>query len=292
MSLVSFVRVHDAGYASLKEGIKASLNLIHFDFNRSPENIVIKPNMCYYHHPSTGEVTDPSFVAALIDVLRENLARAGKISIVESDASAMECKKAFHILEYDKMAEEKDVEMINLSETRSRAIETLIDGSKFTFQVPELFYEAGLIVNVPKPKYMGGPKISCALKNFYGCNAYPRKLIYHRVLHDAIVFMNKQIKTDLVVFDGLVVAGKHAKRLNMILSSQDPVAADAAAAELMQISPNTIKHLALASCQGIGSLNFTPIGDFSFFKKTYPAKKLKDNMRERIASLYLKIIRQ
>jgi uncharacterized protein (DUF362 family) len=291
LSLVSFVRAENCNPDALKAAIKKSLNLIDFNFDKNADKIVIKPNMCYYYHPSTGEVTDPRFVGALIDVLRENLAKTSEIVIVESDASAMKCKNVFKMLEYDTMAEEKGVNLVNLSEEKSRIIDVRIGRSLFTFHIPKLFYEADLVVNVPKLKYMGETKITCALKNFYGCNAYPRKFTYHKVLEEAIVFINKQIKTNLVVVDGLVVKGKNTKRLNLVMSSENPVAMDVSASELMGIAPRSVKQIVLASREGIGNLSFSPVGDFSYFKKSFPRKYLKDKIREVAASAYMRMFK-
>jgi uncharacterized protein (DUF362 family) len=158
--------------------------------------------------------------------------------------------------------------------------------------VPELFYNADLVVNVPKPKYMMDVKITCALKNIFGCNAYPRKFVYHRALNEAIVAINKLIKTDLVVVDGLVVSGKYTKKLNLVMSSTDPVALDAAASRIMGINPKSVKQIVLASREGLGSLDFSPIGDFSYAERNFPKKKLKDNFREAIASEYIRVMRE
>jgi len=83
LSLVSFVRAQSAEPELLKKAIVESLELIKFDFGKKAKKIVIKPNMCYYYHPSTGEVTDPRFVGALIDVFREKLG-ASEILVVEA----------------------------------------------------------------------------------------------------------------------------------------------------------------------------------------------------------------
>lgn len=292
MSLVSFVRARDCGSDTLKEAIKQSLELVNFNFSRKADKIVIKPNMCYYYHPSTGEVTDPQFVAALIDVFRDNFARVSEIFVVESDASAMKCKHAFRMLEYDKMIEQKGAKLVNLTEEACRFVDVRIGRSQFTFRIPELFYDADLVVNVPKLKYMKGVKITCALKNLYGCNAYPRKLVYHKVLDEAIVAMNKQIKTDLVVVDGIVVCGKYTKRLNLVMASNNPVAVDVAASKLMGIEPRFVKQIALASREGVGSFDFSPVGDFSYFKKVFPKKQIRDNLRDMAVSAFLRIFQK
>ncbi len=288
MSLVSLIKF-DEKNMSLQDCIEQSLKLINYTFDSKIKKIAIKPNMCYYYHPSTGEVTDPNFVAALIDVFRANFAETSEIMIVESDATAMKCSHAFKMLEYDKMAETKGVKLINLAEEKSRTIETNLAGFKFFFQIPELFYEADLIVNVPKPKYMGSIKLTCALKNFYGCNAFPKKSVYHKALAEAIVFINKQIRTDLVVVDGVVVTGRSTKKLNMVMSSENIVATDAAVSNLLGLAPRSVKQIRIAQKEGLGDPDFTPLGDFSYFRKNFPRRVFKDGLRQKAASAYFRV---
>jgi len=284
------VRFSDQGYDAFKEAIRKSLKLINFSFNKGVRKIIIKPNMCYYFHPSTGEVTDPWFVSVLIDVFREGFGEDSKIFVVESDASAMKCRYAFRMIGYDVMAREKGIKLVNLSKERSRIVKVEVDKVDFRFYVPELFYECDFVVNVPKLKYMSDVKITCALKNMYGCNAYEKKFVYHRALNKAIVGINKLIRTDLVVVDGLFVRGKFTKMLNLVMSSIDPVALDAAASKVMGFNPKSIRQIVLASRQGLGSFNFVPVGDFSYATKEFPRKNLKDNLREVIALVYMRLM--
>ncbi|MEM2506529.1 MAG: hypothetical protein QXF61_05745, partial [Nitrososphaeria archaeon] len=105
-----------------------------------------------------------------------------------------------------------------------------------------------------------------------------------------IVGINKLIKTDLVVLDGLVVSGKYTKRLNLVMSSMDPVALDAAAANIMGIEPKSVKQIVLASREGLGNMNFSAMGDYLYAAREFPKKGLKDNVREVVASFYLKVM--
>jgi len=171
-------------------------------------------------------------------------------------------------------------------------VDVKVNNMGFKFYVPELFYEADLVINVPKPKYMSDVKITCALKNMFGCNAYPRKFVYHWALNEAIVGINKLIKTDLVVLDGLVVSGKYTKKLNLVMSSMDPVALDAAVAKIMGIEPKSVKHIVLAYRERLGNMNFSTIGDYLYAVREFPKKGFKDNLREALASLYLKVMRE
>lgn len=290
LTFVSFVETKNSGYLALKESIPHSLNLINFNFARKVKSVIIKPNMCYYYHPSTGEVTDPIFVGALIEAIREKFSMVSEIFIVESDASAMRCKFVFPILGYDRLAKEKNVELINLSEMDNKIVHVNVNGVNIKFYVPKIFDETDLMINVPKPKYMEVVKISCALKNIFGCNAYPKKYVYHKILNEAIVGINKLIKSHLTIVDGIIVRGKYTKRLNMVVSGEDPVAVDAAVSEMMGINPEKVRYIALASKEKVGNINFLPIGNFLHFKNEFPKKKLKDNILEQFAlPLYRKL---
>lgn len=289
---MSLVKVDGSNVADLKKAIERSVNLIGFNSKIDAKKIVIKPNMCYYYHRSTGDITDPDFVGALIDVLRDNISSDPEISVVESDASAMKCKYVFRMLGYEKMAAEKDVRLVNLANERNRFFEIKIGDWYSRFSVPEIFYESDLVVNVPKIKYMDDVKITCALKNMYGCNAYSKKSIYHTKLNEAIVGINKLIKTDLVVVDGVVVCGTSTRRLGLVMASEDPVAMDAAASRIMGVDPKSVNQIVLASREGVGNMKFVPVGgSLSRFKDGFPRRGVKEKIRGFIASCYLRFFK-
>jgi len=79
-------------------------------------------------------------------------------------------------------------------------------------------------------------------------------------MHEALVDLNTIYKPDLSIIDGVMgmqgfgpVGGK-PKKLGVIISSKDPVAADAVAAEIIGIKPSKIKYLKCAEKSGIGTI--------------------------------------
>jgi uncharacterized protein (DUF362 family) len=284
------VRAKDSSINAVKKAIEESLDLIHFSLDENTKTIAIKPNICYYFLPSTGEITDPRFVRALIEVLRQRCSSDPEILVVESDASAMKCGHSFKMLGYQQMAEENNVRLVNLTDEKSRLFDVRINDWYMRFSIPEVLLGCDLFVNVPKMKYMRRTKITCALKNVYGCNANPRKSTYHIALSEAIVAMNKLIRTGLVVVDGLIVAGKNTKRLNLVMASRDLVAVDAAASQLMGMDPASVDLIALASREGIGNLEFTTIGEHAFIKRAFPKKGFREKTWEIAASVYLRLM--
>lgn len=286
MSLVSLVGF-DEQNLSLQEAIEKSLNLLDFRFSPKVQKIAIKPNLCYYWDYSTGETTDPKFVSTLIDVIRDHASPKVEISVVESDASAMRCKYAFRMLGYEKMAKEKGVKLVNLSNDQSETTSVRIKSEKHQLSIPKTIAEADMFINVPKIKYMSQVKISCALKNIYGCNPYPKKFKYHKWLDEAIVSFNKIMNPDLCLVDGIIVKGIKTLKLGLIMASTDPVAIDAVASKIAGINPNSVKYIVLASKEKIGNLSFIPKGDdLPYFKELFPRKNTKSRIRDLISTLY------
>jgi uncharacterized protein (DUF362 family) len=276
MSLVGLAECKTRNVDSIKRAIREAFRLIDYSLPKA-EKIVIKPNMCYYWDWSTGQTTDPLFVAALIGLLREEISSNVEISIVESDASAMKCKYAFKYLGYEKLAKDCNVNLVNLSEVETEKVTVKVEDEVFEFSVPRIIRDADLCVNVPKMKYMIFTKISAALKNIFGCNPYPKKFEYHSKLDKVIVALNKVMPFDLHVLDGLTVCGSKTLRLGLVMASQDPVAVDALAAKIMGINPKSVVHLGLAEKEGLGKTSLVVKGaNIDYFRKRFPRKGLSE----------------
>ena len=288
MSEVSFVRIDNS---NMKKAIEDSLKLIDFSFDGNIQTVVIKPNLCYYWDYSTGQTTDPLFVAALIDLLREKISENIDIAIVESDASAMKCKYAFTMLSYEKLSRDYGVKLINLSEEESFVREITVGTEKFQLTVPRIIEEADLKINIPKIKFtMEEIKVTCALKNIFGCNPYPKKYKCHPKLSETIVALNKAMPFDLCIIDGNIVSGIQPQKLGLVMASKDPVAIDAAAAKVAGVNPNKMRYLKLAAKEGLGKIVFVEKGlPLAYFKEKYPKKGLQKKFMGKAFGLVVKL---
>jgi len=278
MSSVSFVKIQKNTVASTRRAIGEALNLVDYSFKKEIRNVVIKPNLCYYWDYSTGQTTDPRFVQALIDLLREKIVPNPNISIVEADASAMKCRHAFKFLGYEKLAK-NNVKLVNLSEDRSDPVAVRVGRHIAELRVPRTIRDADLRINVPKIKYIPGQiKITCALKNIFGCNPYPKKIRLHPQLEVAIVATNKAMRFELCIVDGNIVSGVQPRRLGLVMASEDSVAIDTAAARIAGLNSN-LRYLRIASHEGIGNMSFVPKGEpLEYFKARYPQQSSKDKL--------------
>jgi len=271
----------------MKQGIINSLDLIEYSFAKETKNVVIKPNMCYYWDYTTGQTTDPKFVAALIEVIREKISPQINISIVESDASAMKCKYAFKFLGYEKLSQDYKVDLVNLSEDKTKTAKVSSGGYDFKLQIPQTIQNADLKINVPKIKYsVPKVKMTCALKNIFGCNPYPKKFKYHPQISEVIVALNKALNFDLCIIDGNRVSGIQPRRIGLVMASRDPVAIDVAASKIAGINPKVVRYLQLAANEGIGTTNIIHRGiPLDYYKAIYPKRGIQKTLRRKAFEL-------
>ena len=284
MSLVSLTRIRTDSVDSIKEAISRSLDLLNYSFDKEIRKIVVKPNLCYYWDYSTGQTTDPKFVAALVDLVREKISSNVEITIVESDASAMKCEYAFRVLGFEKLARKYRIGLVNLSQDDTKVERFVAGGQSFNFMVPNTIANADLKINIPKIKYtIEELKITCALKNIYGCNPFQKKYKYHPRLAQAIVALNHAMRFNLCLIDGNIVSGVQPRKLGLVMASEDPVAIDIACAKIAGIKkPETIELFQMASREGLGNLNFVAKGvPLEYFKNFYPRKTVKKKLMGR-----------
>lgn len=272
-SKVSLVKVENNG-ADLKKSVSEALRLIDFNMPSSVNNVVIKVNLCYYWNASTGQTTDPLLVSALIDYLRERCGSDVEIKLAEADASAMQTKYAFPLLGYTRLAKQKRVQLLNLSEDAVKENEIQVNGNKIVLKVPQTLVQSDLFINMPKLKVMRATHITCAMKNLFGAIAYPRKVRYHPLLAETIVGINKVLKPHLNVVDGIVGLGDYPIKLNLLIAGQSTFAVDYVAAQIMGYKPSKIKFLNLAIKEQQGNpKDINIIGEeIETFRKDFPTE--------------------
>ena len=291
MSQVSFTEIEETTVDAMNKAISESLDLINYSFEKKIANVVIKPNLCYYWDWTTGQTTDPRFIGALIRLIRKSISPEVNISLVESDASAMKCKYAFKMLGYDKLAKAYQVGLVNLSEDTSTTEKITVGANSFDIMIPETLQKADLKINVSKIKYTMEPiKLTCILKNIYGCNPYPKKFKFHPQLGEMIVALNKAFKFNLCLIDGNIVSGIQPRKLGLVMASEDPLAIDVAAAKIAGINPKSVKYFELAKKEGLGHMSYVPKGlPINYFSSKYPRKNIKKKLMGRAFTIVSKI---
>lgn len=273
-SVVSLVRTQSS-VEEIKNSISEALDLLDFKYDGQAKLVAIKPNLCYYWDAATGYTTDPRVVAGIIDYVRERCDASVDIKVVEADASAMRTKYAFRVLGYEKLAEEKKVALFNLSNDVLIEKTANVNGREISFKVPRVLLKSDLFINVPKLKIMRETKITCAMKNIFGCIGFPRKVIYHPLLNEAIVGINKILHPHLTIVDGLVALGRFPVNLGLIMAGLDPFSVDWIASQIIGYNPSKVGFLRSAIKERLAEINgvMTCGESIAEFKKIFPEEK-------------------
>lgn len=112
-----------------------------------PTRITIVPDTHYPFHPSTGMVTDPAVVGAIVDHL--DWRTDATITVAGTSTEFIEFDRTADYLGYPELVERFDAELVDLSadgsrETRKRSI-LGIDGSSVGVSAPELLRESAVL---------------------------------------------------------------------------------------------------------------------------------------------------
>lgn len=279
-SIVSLIQTQSSE-AEIQESLAKALDFLEFEPDDPVESVAIKPNLCYYWKADTGYTTDPRIVAGLIDWIRERYGRDVKIQVVEADATAMRTKYAFPILGYEQLAKEKNIQLLNLSNDSIAEKKVNVNGRAIAFKIPQSLLKTDLFISVPKLKTMRATRITCALKNVFGCIASPRKIVYHAFLNEAIVGINKILRPSLTIVDGLVALGHLPVKMDLIMASVDPFSIDWIASQLLRCNPRRIEFLRLAMKEKLGS----PVGiqtrgeSLATFRNAFPREGFLSSRR-------------
>ena len=231
---------------------------------RSDSVVFVKPNFTWPRF-RPGVVTSPQFLSALLPILKE---RANRVLLGESDLPIFNTSRAFKELGIERICKSAGVETVELSRIPSSRVEVSVGGKKIRLSLPTLLLnEMDVLVNVPVPKCHVITRMSGAMKNLYGLIPDPYRGNRHRhEINRAIVAVNKVVKSDLVVVDGLFsldgrgpILGSPV-RTNMIMAANNAPVADSLISRFFGMEPESIEHLRLAAREGLGPLDLAEVG--------------------------------
>jgi len=229
------------------------------------DKVVIKINMCSCRLPEAGAITHPKLLDSLLHYLRENFENL-EIFVVESDATTVLADFFIKWLGYWPILEKWNAKWVNLCS--QRVINKQIKGRHLKeVPVPEIF-ENSFFITVPKLKTNLLTKITCCLKNQFGCLPMVKKSVFHAYIDDVITDINIAIKSDLCLVDAIIAMGGAQGPgygipipLKLIICSHDPVAVDALGARLLGFNPWFVGHIRKAHLSGIGNIKYEILGN-------------------------------
>jgi uncharacterized protein (DUF362 family) len=221
--------------------------------------VLVKPNLITSHTYETGITTDPIVVEA---VLRKVQDLGKKVLVVETEGGITSPDDAIVETGMIDVINRVGSEYINMRKLKDK-VELVVENPRKIrkFKVARMATESA-IISVPSMKTLHHTVITMGLKNMFGMLTTRAKYPMHRHgMNNVIYDICKTLPPTLSVIDGFY--GKSGRgpwegtpvKMDTIIASTDPVAADATGARCIGIDPMSIDYIRWLSEEGLGEIN-------------------------------------
>jgi uncharacterized protein (DUF362 family) len=180
---------------------------------------------------------DPRVVATVVKLVKE----AGGIAIVAESSGSGSAAYNMSKVGITSAAEDAGAEVKDLQSEKEVQIEVRNGVALHEVKTYPTIYNCDVLISVPKLKRHGSSKVTISLKNMMGTIPKAEMKRFHRVnLSQCIADLNTVIKPDLTVVDATYAmtrtgpTGGDMVKLDTLIASEDPVAADMVAAQELQ----------------------------------------------------------
>jgi uncharacterized protein (DUF362 family) len=249
------------------ESVFRAMGLIPFKEALEPyETVLVKPNLITSHTFETGITTDPVVLEAVLMKVMELDKRA---IVVETEGGITSPDDAIIETGMMEVIERLGSEYVNMGNLDDK-VELEVENPRALerFKVARIAIESA-IITVPTMKTLSQTTITMGLKNMFGMLTTCNKYSLHKLGSSNFVYdICKTLPPTISVIDGFF--GKSGSgpwsgtpvKMDTVIASVDPVAADATAARCIGIDPYTIDHVRWLHEAGMGEIdNIEVVGD-------------------------------
>ena len=251
-------KVESYDTAAIRAVVEEGFSLL----DRKPQGrVLIKPNVVFANkNYSRYAYTDPEMVGTVADHVR-GFAGVTDLNIGESGGFAIPTRLNFKESGYYEMGARHNVPIIDFNEDRYVKVDLKRGRFHKTLSCPRLIHEADFKIWMPKLKYHICCEITNALKLNIGSLLHKERMLFHDDrLNDKIVDVLEIGYPDLVITDAITIGHGFEScakpfHLGLVMISNDPVASDVVAAQILGYRPERVNHLRMASERGYGSID-------------------------------------
>ena len=226
------------------------------------KKVVLKPNMSFKNPAAWGNNTDPAVARAVAALCQAS----GAASIAAVDHTMGQAGRAIKACGVGPALEQvKGVQVISGHRKADYVKKRLPRGKQLkTTEVPKVVLASDVLINVPVAKQHNATKVSFGLKNLMGL-VWNRGYFHQMInLHQGIADLATLLRPTLTVIDATRVMVNNGpqgpgkvERLNAMVVSTDPVAADVVALGLTKwngqsVAPRDVAHIRMAAVLGLG----------------------------------------
>ena len=224
--------------------------------------VVVKPNISWARPPDLAATTNPEVLEAVIKMAFS--AGAKKVRI--ADNTILNARRCFTLTGAGTVAKKTGADLIYPRSSLMRDMK--IKGHRLdVWPVFVPLIEADKVINIPIAKVHGLSKLTLGMKNWIG-GVGGRRNALHQDIHQTIVDLARFFTPTVTLIDAIRIMTKNGPSggsksdvaaMNRLILSNDPVAADAKAAGLFQISPQSVGYILLGQKQGLGTCDLTTL---------------------------------
>jgi uncharacterized protein (DUF362 family) len=226
-------------------------------FVKKGQTVVIKPNIGWNVPPERAANTNPRLVRRIV----EHCMQAGAKEVYVFDHTCDAWRDSYRTSGIEQAVKEAGGKLApGNSESYFQTVAVTQGRRLRDVKEHELILQSDVFINVPVLKSHGGARLSVAMKNLMGI-VWDRGEWHSNDLHQCIADFATYRKPDLNVVDAWNVMMRHGPRgvstadvanLQSQLLSTDLVTADAAAARLFGLDPDTVGYMRIAGEMGAG----------------------------------------
>lgn len=159
-------------------------------------------------------------------------------------------------------------------------------------QLPKLLLdEIDCFISVPVLKVHVITTVTISIKNLWGCYPDTMRGLHHQNLGYKLALMAKSINPKVVVMDGIYGLNGHGPmygepvKMNLIITSDNPVVADTFGASIRGFSPDKIGHIKIAEKEGLGTTDLENVRINKGWRQYKRQFYVKENFVDRLSSL-------
>jgi uncharacterized protein (DUF362 family) len=238
----------DKGIASLG-GMK--------NFVKKGQKVVIKPNIGWDVVPEKGANTNPKLVSRII----QHCLNAGAKEVFVFDHSCDNWTRCYSNSGIEKAVKDAGGKIVSgATEGYYHDVEIKAGKAIKNAKVHELILDSDVFINVPVLKHHMSGKLTIGMKNMMGV-VWDRQEWHRNDLQQSIADFAAYRKPNLTVVDAYLVMMKNGPRgtskedvmlMKQQIISTDIVAADAAAAKIYGVDPDSIPYIKMADQMKLG----------------------------------------
>jgi len=228
-------------------------------FVQKGDRVLIKPNVGWDRQPEQAANTNPEVVGAIVRLCRE----AGASKVWVSDVSLNDPARCFvrSGIQAASQAAGAEVRLPGANDF----VATDMGGSLLrVWPVSRFFHEVDKVVNVPIVKHHSLCGCTLAMKNWYGVLGGRRNQL-HQDIHTSIVDLAQAVRPTLTVMDAIRVLKRNGPTggslgdvavENTVVAGLDEVAIDAWSLQLLGLTPDKVRYLAMGQERGLGVVDW------------------------------------